>query len=76
MPDTVDRLRNIQDPVARWKAATAVQEQAKLELFGVAPVRTEIVVQLQHEGLSVRQIADLLGISKTRVVQIGTQRTA
>jgi len=74
--DSADKLRRIADPVKRWERLNDTEEKLQMLRVELAAVRTEIVMELRRRPMSLQQIADALGISKTRAAQIESQRTA
>jgi predicted XRE-type DNA-binding protein len=70
----IENLRSIGDPVARWRAVADLQQHIAMAVRDISWVRTEIVIQMRQSGLSLQQIANLLGVSKTRVADIESQR--
>jgi hypothetical protein len=72
----VKALRSVKDPVARWRAVGDLQEQIALIVREIAGVRKEIILQMQSDGLSLQQVADQLGVSKTRIADIKAQPSA
>jgi predicted XRE-type DNA-binding protein len=74
--DLIDKLRAIRDPVARWRQVSRTEVRLREEQGWLAAVRTEIVLEMRGAGLSLRQVADQLGVSKSRVAVIEKQRQA
>jgi hypothetical protein len=75
--DEVETIRlRVDDPAERWRRLSALLDRATGLTVAIAAARTEVVLELLGAGLSMKQVGDLLGVSKTRVAQIAAQRTA
>lgn len=61
--DAQGRIKTIGEEIV------AISAQAQQRINDLQAERAELVADLQGDGLSLQEIADLLGVSKTRVRQ-------
>lgn len=66
----VHRLRAIEDPVRRAKAAAAELDKLSAQVSQVGLVRLEAIAELRAQSKSYDWIAAALGLTKERVAQL------
>ncbi len=76
---SLDWWVELDDPISRYWAATGRQERAERDLHALAGWRDRAVVDAQADGMTVREIANLIGLSPARVqamIERGRARTS
>lgn len=73
---TLDEVRSIPDPIARARAAMMVERTAEAEAEAARAVRDLAIHEVrnlrnaQGKQNSIRQVADLVGMSKSLIAQV------
>lgn len=70
----IEQIRALPDPIERWKAAEHFKDEYRGATFAIADVRRDIVNELLARGRSLAQVAEELGISKSRVQRLTLTR--
>jgi GntR family transcriptional regulator len=65
-----DTIRRIADPVERAKAATSAIAQTQQLAIEYSAITRAAVRELRASGLSLAQVADLLGVTRARIQQL------
>jgi hypothetical protein len=76
--EILDSIRAIEDPVERFKAATAALEVARISFVsGARQVRQDVVNELRAQDMSLADIATALGdgLTRSRIQQISEGRS-
>jgi DNA-directed RNA polymerase specialized sigma24 family protein len=66
----LQRVTEIADPVARAREVAALLEQCARATEALAEVRKNAVIEIHEGGMTHREIAEAIGVSKPRVGQI------
>ena len=72
MPDEVDELRDLPDPVERAKRVGELIGRYQARLAELARMRREAIDDLRAGGLSQAQVAKHLGLTRGRVAQLAS----
>jgi hypothetical protein len=70
MPDEVERIAAIRDPLERLRKATDRLATATREVAMLSRMRKRLIVELGDEGMSLAQIGEAAGLSRGRIHQI------
>lgn len=70
--DDFDKVRSDPDPIRRGRRATDLMTTYQQRSFELARLRKEAVEDAHGAGLSYTEVADLIGITKSRISQIRT----
>jgi predicted XRE-type DNA-binding protein len=73
VPPVAEMLREIKDPLERTKAAHTAHDQLQEEISKVLHVRRDGLEELIQGGMRASDVAEELGVSKSRISQLRSQ---
>lgn len=73
VPPVAQMLREIENPLERTKAAHSAVDQLQDEVNKVLHLRRDGIEELIEAGMKASDVADELGVSKSRISQLRTQ---